>query len=54
MEYKEMIKGLTYQQLVYESAIVNEQETTIYNKKKDLKDEFKRRLREEKEIGQII
>jgi len=29
-------------------AIVNEEETNLYNKKKALKDELKRRLREDK------
>jgi hypothetical protein len=46
MEYKEVIAKYTYEQLVYESAILDEQETTLYNKKKDLKQEFKRRLRD--------
>lgn len=48
-KYENVIKNYTYEQLVYESAILNEQETTLYNKKKSLKEEFKRRLRESQE-----
>ena len=48
-KYENVIAEYTYEQLVYESAILNEQETTLYNKKKALKEEFKKRLRESKE-----
>lgn len=48
-KYENIIRSLTYEQLVYESAILNEQEVTLYNKKKSLKEEFKRRLRESQE-----
>lgn len=44
-DYKEIIARYTYEQLVYETAIVNEEESLIYIKKKALKEEFKRRLR---------
>ena len=44
-KYEEVIAKYTDTQLVYEQAILNEEETTLYNKKKALKDEFKRRLR---------
>ena len=44
-EYKEIIARYTDSQLVCEQAIVNEEETTLYNKKKALKEEFKKRLR---------
>lgn len=47
-KYEKIIEKYTDTQLVYEQAILNEEETILYNKKKALKDEFKRRLREEK------
>ena len=43
--YEEIIARYTDTQLVFEQAILNEEETTLYNKKKALKEEFKRRLR---------
>lgn len=43
--YKDIIARYTDTQLIYEQAIVNEEETTIYNKKKAIKEELKRRLR---------
>lgn len=45
-KYEERIARYTYEQLVYEQAILNEEETILYNKKKALKDEFKKRLRD--------
>lgn len=47
-DYKEIIARYNYEQLVYEMAIVNEEENMIYNKKKALKEEIKNRLRSEK------
>lgn len=47
-DYKEIIGGYTYEQLVYEMAIVNEEENIVYLKKKALKEEFKNRLRSDK------
>lgn len=47
-EYEEIISRYTDSQLVYEQAILNEEETILYNKKKALKEEFKRRLRSDK------
>lgn len=47
-KYEEIIAKYTNTQLVYEQAILNEEETTLYNKKKALKEEFKRRLRDDK------
>ena len=47
-EYEEIISRYTDSQLVYEQAILNEEETILYNKKKSLKEEFKRRLRSDK------
>lgn len=44
-KYEEVIARYTDTQLVYEQAILNEEETTLYNKKKALKEEFKKRLR---------
>lgn len=44
-KYEEVIARYTDTQLIYEQAIVNEEETTIHNKKKALKEEFKKRLR---------
>ena len=45
-KYEDVIARYDFKQLVYEQAILNEEETTIYNKKKALKEEFKRRLRD--------
>lgn len=45
MKYEDTIAGYTDTQLIYEQAILNEEETTLYNKKKALKEEFKKRLR---------
>lgn len=44
MEYKEQLKILTFEQLVYERAILKKEETNLYIKKKELDEEFKRRL----------
>lgn len=48
-KYEEVIARYTDTQLIYEQAILNEEETTLYNKKKALKDEFKKRLRGDRE-----
>lgn len=45
-KYEEVIARYTDTQLIYEQAILNEEETTLYNKKKSLKEEFKKRLRD--------
>lgn len=45
-KYEDIISKYTDSQLIYEQAILNEEETIIYNKKKALKEEFKKRLRE--------
>ena len=47
-KYEEVIAKYTDTQLVYEQAILNEEETILYNKKKALKEEFKKRVRGEK------
>lgn len=47
-KYEEIIANYTDTQLVYEQAILNGEETILYNKKKALKEEFKKRLRSEK------
>ena len=44
MEYRELIKTYTFEQLVYERAILDKQKENIYIQDKELKDEFKRRL----------
>lgn len=44
-KYEEVIARYTDIQLICEQAIVNEEETVLYNKKKALKEEFKKRLR---------
>lgn len=44
-KYEEVIARYTDAQLICEQAILNEEETVLYNKKKALKDEFKKRLR---------
>lgn len=43
-KYAEILKGYSFEQLVYEQAIVDKEESVLYGKKKDLKSEFKRRL----------
>lgn len=43
-KYSEIIKGLSYEQLVYERAILKKKETNLYIQKKELDEEFKRRL----------
>ena len=47
-DYKKIIAKYNYEQLVYEMAIVNEEENLIYIKKKALKEEIKNRLRSDK------
>ena len=47
-KYENIIAQYTDTQLVYEQAIVNKEETTIYSKKKALKEEFDKRLRGKK------
>lgn len=47
-KYEDIISRYTDTQLVYEQAILNEEETVLYNKKKALKEEFKKRLRSDK------
>lgn len=47
-DYKNVIARYSYEQLVYEMAIVNEEENLVYIKKKALKEEFKNRLRSDK------
>ena len=42
-KYEDVIAKYTDTQLIYEQAILNEQETILYNKKKAIKEEFKRR-----------
>ena len=44
-KYEEVIARYTDTQLIREQAIVNEEETILYNKKKALKEELKKRLR---------
>ena len=45
-KYEEVIANYTDTQLIFEQAIINEEENILYNKKKALKEEFKRRLRD--------
>jgi hypothetical protein len=45
-KYSEIIKSYTFEQLVYERAIVDKEKTNIYIKDKELNNEFKRRLEE--------
>ena len=42
--YSEIIKNFTFEQLVFERAIINKKKTNIYIKDKELDNEFKRRL----------
>ena len=43
-KYENVIQGYSDKQLICEMAILEKQEATLYNKKKLLKEEFKRRL----------
>lgn len=45
-KYSEIIKGYTYEQLVYERAILEKEKANLYIKDKELSNEFKRRLEE--------
>lgn len=45
-KYSEMIKSYTFEQLVYESAILKKQKQNLYIQEKELEEEFKRRLEE--------
>ena len=47
-KYEDIIARFTDTQLIYEQAILNEEENVLYNKKKALKEEIKRRLRSDK------
>lgn len=47
-KYEDVIARYTDRQIVCEQAILNEEETILYNKKKALKEEFKKRLRDDK------
>ena len=46
-KYEEVIAKYTDKQLIFEQAILNEKETILFNQKKALKEEFKKRLRRE-------
>lgn len=43
-QYSEIIQGYTFEQLVYERAIMDKKKENIYIEDKELKEEFKRRL----------
>ena len=43
-KYSEILKGYTFEQLVYESAILKKEKTNLYIREKELDEEFKRRL----------
>ena len=45
-KYEEIIARCSFEQLVYEQAILDKEDTILYNKKKALKNEFKKRLEE--------
>lgn len=44
-KYEEIIQKYTDYQLICEQAVLNEQETILFTKKKAIKEELKRRLR---------
>lgn len=46
MEYREEIKKYTFEQLVYERAILDKKKDNVYVQDKELKEEFNRRLKE--------
>ena len=43
-KYSEIIKGFSFEQLVYERSILDKQKENLYIQDKELKEEFKRRL----------
>jgi hypothetical protein len=43
-KYSEILKKYTFEQLVYERAILEKERTNLYIKDKELSSEFKRRL----------
>ena len=43
-KYSEIIKNYTYEQLVYERAILEKETANLYIRDKELSNEFKRRL----------
>lgn len=43
-KYEDIIARYSFEQLVYEQAILDKEETNLYGKKKSLKNEFKKRL----------
>lgn len=45
-KYENIIAEYSDTQLIYAQAIINEEETVVYNKKKAIKEELKRRLRD--------
>lgn len=47
-EYSEIIKKFSEKQLIYELAILEKEKQNLYIKEKELKDEFRKRLEEEK------
>lgn len=46
-KYSEILKKYTFEQLVYERAILEKEKANLYIKDKELSTEFKRRLEEE-------
>ena len=45
-KYSEIIKKYTYEQLVFERAILDKEKANLYIRDKELNNEFKRRLEE--------
>lgn len=45
-KYSEIIKSYTWEQLVYARAVLNKQKTDLYIQDKELDNEYKRRLEE--------
>lgn len=45
-KYSEKIKSYSFEQLVYERAILDKEKTNLYIRDKELDAEFKRRLEE--------
>lgn len=43
-EYSEILKGLDFEHLVYERAILDRKKDNLYIMDKELKEEFKRRI----------
>lgn len=49
-KYSEILKGLDFEHLVYERAILDRKKDNLYIMDKELKEEFKRRITNESDV----